>query len=154
MPLNSLHFSKKPFQIVIRSMCITNTYFPSSSYSWYSSVNLVQVVEAMLRATGRTIWAQKWNLRLPLPVYPQCRPKVNVSTLERNENVQVCHYSPSCRCEMVTATVWHLFEVEAPHLFWSRDSRTCRSFKPVLFNDSIEPIRERVWIIRVLEDFH
>lgn len=28
------------------------TYFPSSSYSWYSSVNLVQVVEAMLRWAG------------------------------------------------------------------------------------------------------
>lgn len=30
------------------------TYFPSSSYSWYSSVNLVQVVEAMFRWAGET----------------------------------------------------------------------------------------------------
>lgn len=130
---------------------ITNTHFPSSSYSWYSSVNLVQVVEAMLRDTGGTIWAQKWNLRSPLPVNPQCRAEVNVVKCGEKRK------RPGLSGVRWWLTLfWHLFEVEAPHLFWSAasDSRTCRSFEPALFTDSIEPIRKTCVIYYGHRGFH
>lgn len=53
--------------LLLKCAFANDTYFPSSSYSWYSSVNLVQVVEAMLTDAKQTIWAQKSNLLLYVP---------------------------------------------------------------------------------------
>lgn len=118
-------------------------------------MNLVQVVEAMLRDTGRTIWAQKWNLRSPLPVYPQRRAKVNVVNCGKKWKRPVTS-NPPAGVRWWLTLFWHLFEVEAPHLFWSAmsDSQTCRSLEPVLFTDSIEPIRKACVIYSSLRGFH
>lgn len=42
----------------------TNSYFPSSSYSWYSSVKRVQVVVAMSPSFSATPGSPKWNSTL------------------------------------------------------------------------------------------
>lgn len=109
--------------------------------------------------SGAGCWSHAENLRakvksaVTLPEYPQCRAKVKVSTVERNENVQVCHYESSLRCEIETDSgltpIWSWSA--APLLI--RDSRTCCSFEPVLFTDSIEPTRKTCVIYSSLRGF-
>lgn len=70
------------------------TYLPSSSYSWYSSVNLVQVVEAMItrvrtprrcvpRRYFRSVWRRVRAARNRVVAAPRFRSEFWTKTQER-----------------------------------------------------------------------
>lgn len=61
------------------------TYLPSSSYSWYSSVNLVQVVAAMLSEIKQHKSDQQSNLNASRPQLRFTKMKVNTKMLTREE---------------------------------------------------------------------